>query len=132
MFQTYLVTGGYNLGDLSTTELLVETSSTWTFSGELPTPRRGLCGANIDGRILMTGNMWRLLISENCLALLYMKVITKCSGGYNDGDRQTLFDEIVEFSPTSGEWTVLDNMMEARYYHAVSVIKAENVIQFCS
>ena len=57
-----------------------------------------------------------------------MKLITKCSGGY-DGD---YLDEIVEFSPTSGEWTVLDNMMEARYYHAVSVIKADDVIQFCS
>ena len=41
-------------------------------------------------------------------------------------------DEIVEFSPTSGEWTVVDNMMKTRWYHAVSVIKADNVIQFCS
>ena len=57
-----------------------------------------------------------------------MKLITKCSGGY-DGD---YLDEIVEFSPTSGEWTVVDNMIEARYYHAVSVIKADSVIQFCS
>ena len=61
------------------------------------------------------------------MALLYMKVVTKCSGG-RDGHH---LDEIVEFGP-SGEWTVLDNMMEARWYHAVSVIKAENVIQFCS
>ena len=68
-------------------------------------------------------------MSENCLASLYMKLITKDSGG---GGGHTYFDEIVEFSPTSGEWTVLDNMMEARYYHAVSVIKADNVIQFCS
>ena len=57
-----------------------------------------------------------------------MKLITKRSGGY-DGDD---LDEIVEFSPTSGEWTVVDNMMEARWYHAVSVIKADYVIQFCS
>ena len=55
-----------------------------------------------------------------------MKLITKCSGGYDD------LDEIVEFSPTSGEWTVLDNMMEARDFHAVSVIKADNIIQFCN
>ena len=57
-----------------------------------------------------------------------MKLITKCSGG---GDGHTYFDEIVEFSPTSGEWTVLDNMMEARDDHAVSVIKADSVLQFC-
>ena len=59
MCQTYLVTGGWDDNNvyLSSTELLVETSSTWTFSGVLPTPRDGLRGANIDGRILMTGNM---------------------------------------------------------------------------
>ena len=59
-----------------------------------------------------------------------MKLITKCSGGY-EGQFEDIVNEIVEFSPTSGEWTVLDNMMEARNYHAISVIKADNVIQFC-
>ena len=63
------------------------------------------------------------------MALIYMKVITKCSGGYV-GDGHFL-DEIVEFSPTSGEWTVLDNMMEARYYHAVSVISADQALKYC-
>ena len=59
-----------------------------------------------------------------------MKLITKCSGG---SDKANYYlDEIMEFSPTSGEWTVVDNMIEARYYHAVSVIKADDVIQFCS
>ena len=61
MCQTYLVTGGKDQGMdsdwLSSTELLTETATTWTFSGQLPTPRLGLRGANIDGRILMTGNM---------------------------------------------------------------------------
>ena len=58
MCQTYLVTGGFYAGDdLSTTELLVETSATWEFTGQLPTPRFGLRGANIDGKILMTGNI---------------------------------------------------------------------------
>ena len=60
-----------------------------------------------------------------------MKFITKCSGGSDNYDDRN-YDEIVEFSPTSGEWTVVDNMMEARGYHAVSVIKVDNVIQFCS
>ena len=59
-----------------------------------------------------------------------MTLITKCSGGY-DGDYNYL-DEIVELSPTSGEWTVLDNMMEDRRYHAVSVINdRDDVEQFC-
>ena len=58
-----------------------------------------------------------------------MKLITKCSGG-SDIDVGYL-DEIVEFSPTSGEWTVVDNMMEARYYHAVSVISADQALKYC-
>ena len=59
IFQTFLVTGGYNddnNGFLSSTELLVETSAAWILTGELPTPRYGLRGANIDQRVLMTGN----------------------------------------------------------------------------
>ena len=57
IFQTFLVTGGregWNF--LSSTELLVENSAKWIYSGELPTPRYGLRGANIDQRVIMTGN----------------------------------------------------------------------------
>ena len=57
IFQTYLVAGGRTGSDrLSSTELLVETASAWVYTGELPSPRSGLSGANIDNRILMTGN----------------------------------------------------------------------------
>ena len=66
MCQTYLVTGGYIWGSdfFSSTELLVKTAASWVFTGHLPSPRGGLKGANIDGRILMTGNKLRLLIRE--------------------------------------------------------------------
>ena len=53
--QTYIVAGGYYFGDLSSTEVLVETGSAWTLTGELPSPRSGLRGANIDNKIVMTG-----------------------------------------------------------------------------
>ena len=56
IFQTLLVTGGYDDGKLSSTELLVENSAKWIYSGELPTPRNALRGANIDQRVIMTGN----------------------------------------------------------------------------
>ena len=42
--------------DLSSTEVLVETGSAWTLTGELPTPRDRLRGANIENKIVMTGN----------------------------------------------------------------------------
>ena len=64
IFQTYLVSGGWVADPavskhkqfLSSTELLVESSSAWVYTGELPSPRTGLRGANIDNRILMLGN----------------------------------------------------------------------------
>ena len=58
IFQTYLVSGGKNKNSdlLSSTELLVETASAWLYTGELPSPRIGLSMANIDNRVLMTGN----------------------------------------------------------------------------
>ena len=52
-----LVTGG-NDGShdsLSSTELLVGTASAWVFTGELPSPRGGLRGVNIENKVLMTG-----------------------------------------------------------------------------
>ena len=52
----YLVSGGYGSGDiLSSTELLMETALAWILTGELPSPRLGLRGVNIDNKILMTG-----------------------------------------------------------------------------
>ena len=55
IFQTFLVTGGYNNGYLSSTELLVETDSAWVLAGNLPTSREGLRAVNIDQKILVTG-----------------------------------------------------------------------------
>ena len=59
IFQTYLVSGGYDGSDvLSSTELLVESSSAWVYTlHSLPSPRAGLRGANIDNKVLMTGNL---------------------------------------------------------------------------
>ena len=57
IFQTFLVSGGYDVSNyLSSTELLVETASAWILTGELPSPRYGLRGATIDNKVFMTGN----------------------------------------------------------------------------
>ena len=58
VFQTFLVSGGSgpSISYLSSTELLVETGSAWVLTGELPSPRYVLSGANIDNKVLMTGN----------------------------------------------------------------------------
>jgi len=100
-----LVTGGDywgwgGTGRLSSTELLVGlTASAWVNTGELPSPRWGLRGANIDNRVIMTG------------------------GGYYDG---SYYDDILEFDPLTGEWKLVDKMIQARQYHAVSTITFES------
>jgi len=98
--QTLLVTGGSYYGDyLSSTELLVGTASAWVNTGELPSPRQGLRGANIDNRVIMTG-------------------------GY-DGF-STYYDDILEFDPLTGQWKLVDRMIQARGLHAVSTITFES------
>ena len=62
IFQTFLVTGGLGFDYLTSTELLVENSAKWIYSGELPTLRWGLSGANIDQRVIMTGNKYITVI----------------------------------------------------------------------
>merc|ERR1719378_1971379 len=79
--KTFLVTGGYNGDYISSTELLLETSSNWIYSGELPTPRGGLRGANIDRRVIMTGGY---------------------DGGY--------LNEILEYEPNNGKWSLVGQM----------------------
>jgi len=95
--KTFLVSGGSSGNDyLSSTELLVGAAPAWIFSGELPSPRLGLRGANIDNKIFMIGG-----------------------GGYGGYD---YLDDILEFDPLTGQWELVDRMIQARNYHAVSVI----------
>jgi len=102
--QTLLVAGGYSGSDrLSSTELLVGEASAWVLTGELPSPRIALRGANIDNRILMTGG----------------------------DDGVSNFDDILEFDPISREWKLVDRMKNARNSHGVSVVDFTALAKFC-
>ena len=39
--------------------------------------------------------------------------------------------DILEFEAESGEWRLVERMLEAREWHAVSVVDYRTVIQFC-
>merc|ERR1719245_2419094 len=105
--KTLLVTGGWSHFYLSSTELLHDGSSSWTYTGDLPTPRAHFRGGNIDNKVLMTG------------------------GESQDSDdySYTYYAEILEFSPPTnptnprtGHWKLVANMTRARMSHAVSVV----------
>ena len=103
IFQTFLVTGGRNsVEHLSSTELLKMNAASWILTGDLPTPRHGLRGAKIDQRVLMTG------------------------GVNGEG-----LDEILEYEPSTGKWTRVDQMLAKRSYHGLSVISAGEIKMFC-
>ena len=52
-----MVTGGYNNGDLASTELLLQDASQWVYAGSLPSPRWGLRGATLGNKLIMTGEV---------------------------------------------------------------------------
>ena len=53
--QVFLVTGGYNDGKLSSTEVLKDGDLSWTTVGNLPKAVWGIRGVSLNNRIIMTG-----------------------------------------------------------------------------
>ena len=55
--QVLLVTGGLDSSNnrLSSTELLLPSATSWSYSGALPSPRNLLKGATLDNKVLVTG-----------------------------------------------------------------------------
>jgi len=150
--KTLLVTGGWSDSGsyLSSTELLHDGSSSWTYSGELPTPRGYLRGGNINNKVLMTGG--RQYIGEaniNNKVLMtggrqYIRganinnKVLMTGGNYKDG-QWIYYNEILEFSPPTdptkprtGQWKLVANMTRARTKHAVSGIDYSQVAHFCT
>ena len=52
-------------------------------------------------------------------------VCFKYLGGYNAGS-STYYDEILEFDPLTGQWELVDRMVQNRFDHAVSVTTFES------
>ena len=61
--KVYMVTGGYTdtfvssygWDYLDSTELLLPSATSWTYTAALPSPRYSLRGATLNNKILMTG-----------------------------------------------------------------------------
>ena len=57
------MTGGWTGDDyLSSTELLLPSATSWTYSGALPSPREYLRGATLDNTVVVTGTNMDVLI----------------------------------------------------------------------
>ena len=61
--------------------------------------------------------------------LVWLKQFTnKYLGGYYDG---SVSDEILEFDPLTGQWKLVDRLIQARVNHAVSPITYSEFSHFC-
>jgi len=103
---TFLVTGGYNENIdgkyLSSTELLKKNAASWIYSEALPSP---------PGRIGLRG-----VNIDNRLLM---------TGGYRSGK------DILEYNPSTGNWSLVGQMMIGRNQHAVSIVPAEDINMYC-
>ena len=64
------------------------------------------------------------MLSENCL-------IRFTSLGGEGEDDEDYYNDILEYEPSTGEWSLVDQMKNTRSYHAVSVISTEEIEMFC-
>ena len=67
------------------------------------------------------GDLSNIFVSK--LTIISFLFDNKYLGGY-DGD--DLHDEILEFDPLTGEWKLVDRMIQARNKHSVSVINFDS------
>ena len=54
----------------------------------------------------------------------------KYLGGYEYDGSSTYYDDILEFDPLTWQWELVDRMIQAREFHAVSVINFESEVCF--
>ena len=50
------------------------------------------------------------------------------AGGDDGGD---YYDDILEYQPEEDTFTTVGHMIQARSYHAVSVVQADDYLQWC-
>ena len=123
-FQVFMVTGGYTESGstLDTTETFASDEDSWTTTGaKLPRAMRGLRAATIDDRVLIFG----IIILYSSHTRYHRNIIF--AGGY-DGSS---YDDILEYNPDEDSMVVVGRMSQARYYHAVSVVQAQDYSMWC-
>merc|ERR1712131_279747 len=104
MQRVFLVAGGWDGSNrLSSTETLVEGGQAWNFQQPLPSGRTGLRGISLPNTVIMTG-------------------------GYNGRK----VDDVLTYVPETSDWKKVGSMKTARYYHGASLVKIEDVVDFCN
>ena len=124
LLQMLIVGGGWTgFVRLDSTEIFDPRLGSWRAGATLPCPMFGLRATNIDNRVLFFGN-----------DILYSGWLYKVSwyipagGNYNTDSR---FDTILEYDITGESYTQVGTVIQARYRHAISVVKYEDYSEWC-
>ena len=125
--QVLLVTGGWNDGELESTEVL-ETGGTWRLTDPLPSARHGLKAAVLNNKIFVFGQSILCYINNENLILSYnVYNVDIFTGGY---DGSSALKDILQYNIASNTWEEVGQMKEARSDHAVSVL--DDVSHLCA
>ena len=125
----FLVTGGCGSNEMwnyDTTETFDPSVGSWVLTeAKLPQPVYEPRAATINGRVLIFG------IDNQSQPQYSNRISNKhCAGGC-DTDLNT-FDDILEYVPEEDTIIPVGKMIETRYNHAVSVVPAEDYLQWCT
>ena len=65
------------------------------------------------------------MLSENCL------ISFTSLGGVGGYPNYEYYDDILEYDPSIGQWSLIDKMLKVRAMHAVSVITTRDIDMYC-
>ena len=126
-----LVTGGCTarnsedrcIANTDTTELLSAGASAWVYTDPLPSARRGLSGASISNRVIISGE-W-LYVATVCWEGI-ITITMFCAGGeYGNG-----LDSILQFDGETQQWEEIGQLRQKRAGHAHSIININNIAAY--
>ena len=133
--QVLLVTGGYNGNTLDSTELLLPSATSWSYSGALPSPRQYLRGATLDNKVVITGtNSDTLIIMRHNLFYKHCNSLHIAGGYYYDyyTYTPTHYDDVLEYDEEMQEWKKIGSMSIKRVNHAITVVNYDSIKEYCN
>ena len=122
---------------LTSTEILTRGHTSWLEVGELPfSVMYGIGTVSIDNVIITTGHM---ISNVRYLICIFILLSTYLTGGFNGYDSTGNWvgqtsghkDTILKFEPSSLQWAEVGAMSRPRASHALSLVRAEEVEQYC-
>ena len=123
--QTFLVMGGMGSGFLDSTETFDPMVGSWAASAKLPQAIIGIRATNINDRVLIFG----IINLDSCHKRCRDSRNIMIAGGLDSSSN--VLDDILEYDLVEDTIIPVGHMIQARFMHAISVVKVEDYLQWC-